>query len=201
MSNIDENIPNDPQPIYGKGLINTYYEGTWSSLSHFLKLDPSTRQQPNPSIIDHVSIDRYRGRDNSGVVQEGYLSLNELGIYTFKLWSGNGSRLYIDNILLINNNGKHPPQDQYDKISLKSGYHFRKVTYFKAEGGELLYLQYSIKGRPFQNLDQNKLCHRNIGNELPTEPCFPEDPDDSPDECPANWNHANSGTIQLQVDL
>jgi hypothetical protein len=51
--------------------------------------------------------------------------------YRFSLESDDGSRLYIDGRLVINNDGVHPPQTVTKRISLNGGVHRIRVSYFQ----------------------------------------------------------------------
>lgn len=53
------------------------------------------------------------------------------GRYDFNLLSDDGSRLYIDDRLVIDNSRIHPPQRKDGHVSLKGGIHRIRVTYFQ----------------------------------------------------------------------
>ena len=53
------------------------------------------------------------------------------GAYRFVLTSDDGSRLYIDDQLVIDNDGLHPPEDQAGSVDLTSGIHRIRVSYFQ----------------------------------------------------------------------
>jgi hypothetical protein len=51
--------------------------------------------------------------------------------YRFSLESDDGSKLYIDDKLVINNDGVHPPQTVTRSINLTGGIHRIRVSYFQ----------------------------------------------------------------------
>jgi hypothetical protein len=53
------------------------------------------------------------------------------GRYDFSLLSDDGSRLYIDERLVIDNGGIHPPQKKDGHVTLAGGVHRIRVTYFQ----------------------------------------------------------------------
>ena len=53
------------------------------------------------------------------------------GKYEFFLTSDDGSKLYIDGRTVINNDGHHPPEDEFGAINLKIGPHSIRVSYFQ----------------------------------------------------------------------
>jgi hypothetical protein len=61
----------------------------------------------------------------------GSFWIPEPGKYRFLLASDDGSKLYIDDKLVINNDGLHPIQTETGKVALKSGAHRIRVSYFQ----------------------------------------------------------------------
>ena len=53
------------------------------------------------------------------------------GKYQFGLLSDDGSRLYIDNTTLIDNDGIHPPLTMVETVKLARGIHTIRVSYFQ----------------------------------------------------------------------
>ena len=66
-----------------------------------------------------------------GVQYTGQFEVEQDGIYVFRLNSDDGSRLYINNLLLINNDGVHPAQSKSGSIPLKRGPNQIRVDYFQ----------------------------------------------------------------------
>jgi hypothetical protein len=67
------------------------------------------------------------------------------GRYDFSLISDDGSRLYIDDRLAIDNGNHHPPLKKDGHVSLAGGIHRIRVTYFQGPR-ELLALVLRVKG-------------------------------------------------------
>ena len=64
---------------------------------------------------------------------EGSFTVGRAGEYGFELVSDDGSLLYIDGNLVINNDGRHTPQPPKDgKAMLTAGTHTIRVDYFKS---------------------------------------------------------------------
>jgi beta-glucosidase len=71
----------------------------------------------------------------------GYLIAPKSGEYTFELSSDDGSRLFIDDKLVIDNWGDHAPQAMRGKIQLTAGQQYAlRVEYYNATGGGLIHL-------------------------------------------------------------
>ncbi len=79
-----------------------------------------------------------------GVIFEGYINVNEDAVFEFGLNSDDGSKLYIDDDLLIDNDLKHARFLQSAGANLKKGLHKIKVAYFDVGPGSIL--QVFIKG-------------------------------------------------------
>jgi len=70
----------------------------------------------------------------------------EEGEYQFFLASDDGSRLYIDDRLVVDNDGLHGLVEKSNAITLKAGLHRITVTYFDNGGGDALEVQWSGPG-------------------------------------------------------
>ena len=53
------------------------------------------------------------------------------GVYRFVLTSDDGSKLYIDDELAVDNDGQHPPVTQSANVTLSGGIHRIRVSYFQ----------------------------------------------------------------------
>jgi len=67
------------------------------------------------------------------------------GYYSFSLLSDDGSNLYIDQELAIDNDGIHPPRERQTKVFLLHGVHEIRVSYFQ---GPRTYLALVLKVAP-----------------------------------------------------
>jgi putative heme-binding domain-containing protein len=66
----------------------------------------------------------------------GTIQIPKEGSYTFYTESDDGSRLYIDGKLVVNNDGLHGMDEKSGKVTLKAGPHALLATYFNNGGGE-----------------------------------------------------------------
>jgi hypothetical protein len=53
------------------------------------------------------------------------------GLYRFELTSDDGSKLYIDDRLVVDNDGEHPPETRIGVLTLEGGIHRIRVSYFQ----------------------------------------------------------------------
>jgi hypothetical protein len=76
--------------------------------------------------------------DAFGLVFEGYINIPRTDVYTFTTLSDDGSRVYLEDQLVVDNDGRHAPERQSGQIGLQAGYHKIRVEFFEAGGGEEL---------------------------------------------------------------
>ena len=62
----------------------------------------------------------------------------EDGVYTFMTRSDDGSVLYIDNTLVVNNDGSHAAIPATGMVALQKGFHSYKLMYIEDYEGEHL---------------------------------------------------------------
>jgi predicted alpha-1,2-mannosidase len=111
------------------GLRYKYYNGTYRMVNDFL-IDKPVKA----GIINTFSIGPKEREQYFGFDFEGYIKIPDDGLYTFYLTTNDGGRFYIDNNLLINNDGLHPMTEIYKPVAMKAGLHSVSVKYFQ-EGG------------------------------------------------------------------
>jgi len=81
-----------------------------------------------------------------GLVFNSFIKIEKKGEYTFYSKSNDGSQLFINNKMIIDNNGKHITMDRNGKVTLDPGKHSIKVIYFQAGGGKVLNVEYEGPG-------------------------------------------------------
>jgi len=107
----------------------TYYEGNFSKLPDFSKLEP--KESGEAMSFD---IGLAKRSDNFAFVFEGYLNIAQKGEYTFHLESDDGSRLEIDGRQVVIHDGVHPKSRRSGKVRLEPGMHELRVEYFEGGG-------------------------------------------------------------------
>ncbi len=60
----------------------------------------------------------------------GYLLIESAGDYTFYTSSDDGSQLFFDQALVVDNDGRHGNQERSGNVNLAAGYHEIVVTMF-----------------------------------------------------------------------
>lgn len=125
-------------PLRTRGLKYELYENT-----HF----PTVELQKFPAVqptgtgsCESVSLTELpiKNHNDYGVKFTGLIAIPRDGKYTFRLNSDDGSRLYIDETEIINNDGLHSPEEKSGEVELRAGDHTLAVTYANWVGGDTL---------------------------------------------------------------
>ncbi|MDZ7360530.1 MAG: alpha-L-fucosidase [candidate division KSB1 bacterium] len=119
------------------GIGYAYFEGDWERLPNFKNLQPvKTGVLPNFSFSPRKEVERF------GFEYTGFLRVPETGVYAFFTDSDDGSRLYIGDSLVVDNDGLHGMVEKRGVIALAAGLHPIRVTFFERTGGDDLIVSY-----------------------------------------------------------
>ncbi|MGB3143986.1 MAG: PA14 domain-containing protein [Maribacter sp.] len=93
------------------------------------------------------------GDTNSfGIRYNGYIQIATAGSYTFYTNSDDGSKLFIDGVQIVNNDGDHGSQERSGTVTLGSGLHTIQILYYENGGGQSLTVQYQGPSIAKQNI-------------------------------------------------
>jgi predicted alpha/beta superfamily hydrolase len=114
------------------GLKYTYYEGVWDSIPDFSKLKPV-----KTGITNGLNLNMALKKDSFAVRFEGYLHITEKDLYDLWIVSDDGSRVYLNNKLLLNNDGLHSADlPAVNLLPLNPGYYPIRIDYFEKNGDQ-----------------------------------------------------------------
>ena len=91
---------------------------------------------------------------------EGAIYASGCGRYVFSLSSDDGSRLFIDRELLIDNGGNHSMTEKTAAIALSEGLHDIRVEYYENEGEAGLKLSWGKEGDPVDVIHSGRFFHQ-----------------------------------------
>ena len=103
-------------------------------------------------------------RDAFATRQTSSLVIPKTGRYGFFTVSDDGSRLYINNQLVVNNDGLHGMSEKGGRIRLDAGIHKIVVTYFDNGGGDGLRVLWQGPGFTKRPITSNELRPQGGGN-------------------------------------
>jgi len=125
------------------GLTVSYYVGIWSRLPEFSTLSVAK----TGSAFDFSLYKISPPKDQFALIYEGKIRIEHPGSYQFFLLSNDGSRLLVDNQLVVDNDGAHGADvEKSGKIELSEGLHPVRLEYFQAGGGMFLEVKYAGPG-------------------------------------------------------
>jgi len=136
------------------GIKYKYFEGNWELLPAFDSL-----KENEEGVINNFNLEKRKSPNHFGFEYKGFIKIPEDGIYTFYTASDDGSRLYIENTLLVDNDGQHAIIEKQGKTALSKGYHPIQVHYFERAGGEDLKVYLKGPGITKQQIPDSILFH------------------------------------------
>jgi alpha-L-fucosidase len=130
------------------------YKGEWDVLPDFENLTPFLKGE-----IFQFDISVKKGDEYYGFVFEGLIKIEKDGVYSFFTDSDDGSRLYIGDKLVVDNDGLHGMHEEEGVIALAKGLHSIKVTFFEKTGGDDLKVYFKGPGIKKQIIPGTVLFH------------------------------------------
>ncbi len=127
-----ENTSATPENL-SPGIRYDFFEGNFTSVAGL-----DIAKVKSSGVVKEFKLQQPEGVSEYGYIFSGYLSVPENGIYTFYIESNDGSKLYINNKELINNDGGHGAKEELGNIALRRGYYPIAVKYFQMGGGQAL---------------------------------------------------------------
>lgn len=145
----------DVNPPSG-GLQFASYEGKWDKLPDFASLSPAAM-----GTLANFDISMKRGKEEYAFVFDGWIRIPLDGVYTFYLISDDGSRMFLNDQLIVDNDGLHGEIEKAKDIALAKGYHKIKVQYFERAGTDNLEVSWKGPGIPKMRIPDIVLYREN----------------------------------------
>ena len=142
------------------GLHVQFYKGKdWKYLPFFKDLTPVKEWNVYEFALNREQILPLLGAESTtfGAIFNGYLQIDKEGEYTFYNSSDDGSKLFIDNREVVNNDGDHGVVERSGSIKLSVGKHAIRAEYYNGHGGFWLDVFYKGPGLYKQLIPVNKL--------------------------------------------
>ena len=136
------------------GIVYDCYEGSWESLPNFDALTPVVS-----GTTDNFGISVRQRDSNYGLRFQGLIDITAAGSYTFYTTSDDGSKLYINDAEVVNNDGAHGMQERSGTVTLGVGFHPIRVEFFQGGGGQGLEVRYAGPGISKQLIPNSALYH------------------------------------------
>ncbi|WP_418080540.1 ricin-type beta-trefoil lectin domain protein [Streptomyces ambofaciens] len=114
-------------------------------------------------VIDWSSADDFGLESHFVTHVLGNLGAAQSGGYTFRLTSDDGSRLWIDDQLVINHDGLHGPDPKEATVDLTAGSHSLRIEHFERDGGQQLTLSWKPPGASAFSVVPNSVLSTDAG--------------------------------------
>jgi hypothetical protein len=137
----------------GSGLAYEYFEGSWNKLPDFDSLTPIKE-----GFTNRLSLRERNRNNNFGFRYRAQINIPVDGRYYFYAISDDGSRLSIDDEVVVNNDGLHRFRVRRGVVQLTAGYHDIEIEYFDKHGRERLMVVWGGTGVRFQFLRAKDLA-------------------------------------------
>jgi hypothetical protein len=133
-------ILNDDLEPASSGLLGYYFNGINLTDPAGTRVDATVNFSPDwgskPAGTSVIADDNYSVR------WTGFVQTSAAGAWTFYTKSNDGVRLWIDNVLLINNWTRHAVVENSATISLSAGWHAIRLEYFQHGGVAVISLSF-----------------------------------------------------------
>ncbi len=140
-------------PAYG--CLYTYHLGEFKNSAGVLASPVVSK-----GVMPSPSIDSAPDADHFGYVFTGYVIVPEDGLWEFALRSDDGSVLYIDHRLAVNNDGSHSDYTATGQIALRKGLHSFRLVYLEDYEGQVLGWSWKAPGSDkFTDIPESAICH------------------------------------------
>jgi hypothetical protein len=139
-------------PKLVNGLNYEIYFGQWETVPDFGRLTPIRK-----GIVGTFSLSPEHPAEYYGLRFTGYIRIPKTAIYCFHTASDDGSKLYIDDVLVVNNDGRHVSTEKSGDVALKAGMHKVRLDYFQNWGGEKLVVYYDSPWMERQIIHESEL--------------------------------------------
>lgn len=148
----------EPPAYFAHGLRSDFFElpSSRTNLPDFATMD-SVASFSVPCVDFPATADAWAGFpearvDRFGCVFSGFLDAPETGWYTLRLKSDDGSRLFVDDARVVDNDGQHGFSEKSGAIHLERGFHRLRLEYYENAGDAGLRISWSGPSFPMETV-------------------------------------------------
>ncbi|MEK7765606.1 MAG: PA14 domain-containing protein, partial [bacterium] len=126
----------------------------WEVLPDLAELKPVDR-----GVVSDLDPAKAPRPERYALAFTGWLDVPAEGLWVFSLESDDGSRLFIGDRLVVDNDGLHQKRLRRGKIALKAGKHAVRVLFLQGEGDRVLTAAWEGPGVPRECLPASAWSH------------------------------------------
>jgi alkaline phosphatase D len=150
-----EHLPGRELLRVDPGLRYQYFEGEFSRVPDFASL-----MAKKQGIAKHFNVKRYADRaDKYALLFQGYLRIDEPGLYELATRSDDGSVLHLHDMLVVDNDGSHSRRWRSGRVALAAGWHPLRIGYFEDYMSQTMRVYMRRPGEVWQRIDWSRLGH------------------------------------------
>uniref|UniRef100_A0AB33J4Y8 Metallophosphoesterase n=1 Tax=Prevotella sp. GTC17259 TaxID=3236795 RepID=A0AB33J4Y8_9BACT len=123
-----------------QGVAYTYYEGRCKKIAQIAGM-----KKVKTGMLANFSIAPARTPDHFAFEYRAFIKIDKRGVYKFYTYSDDGSQLFIDGRLVVDNDGGHSARRAEGKVALEAGYHEIRIPYFEDYMGQTLEVGYASR--------------------------------------------------------
>ena len=145
---------------FGNGLSTHFYQGNeLSKIPQFNTLKKGSSWISPEFNISRDQINKLieKGNESFALQFSGFIQIDNPGKYTFSTQSDDGSKLFVDGKVVVDNDGNHGVMEETGSIELTAGRHPIRVEYYNNGGGFWLDAFYKGPGVSKQLIPADKL--------------------------------------------
>jgi predicted alpha-1,2-mannosidase len=136
------------------GLLYKYYAGTFRMVNDFAEEEPV-----KSGMVPYFTIEPRESETFFGFDFRGYINIPADGLYTFYLKTNDGSKMYLAEELIIDNDGLHPAVERSSTLALKKGHYPVAVLYFQEGGTNMMKVSWKGPNTEKQEIPISVLFH------------------------------------------
>jgi len=111
-----------------------------------------TREPVKTGTVEKIKFPVKELAEAFGLSFTGYIYIPVEGVYKFTLLSNDGSVLYLNKNMIVDNDGAHTSEKSSGQVALEKGYHSFQLDYFQAGGGKALKAFIEGPGMEYQEI-------------------------------------------------
>ena len=141
----EDRLQHTSQLVEGGGRARNSFEGSfWKEIGDATEV-PDVDTLGSPALVRDVdtidfnseAFERLGLHDHFAARWKGEVAIKAAGSYTFYATSDDGSKLYVNDELVVDNDGLHGPETKTGTVELEAGRYPVTVTFFERDGGSL----------------------------------------------------------------
>lgn len=157
ISNLSPLPAINPQVRLNQGIKYYYVPGEFNLAA---SVDPGRAEEEG--VVSQINLDKGKDKVRSrsyGMVFSGYINISRPGIYTFSTRSDDGSQLLIDDMVIVDNDGRHTSFELAGAVNLAAGIHKIQVRSFQLGGSAGLKVFIGQAGSPKTEIPETILFY------------------------------------------